>query len=633
MLSPVLLALSSGAAQAETLAEYAASCDLAVGVSVPDFNCDDGTLIPTNNHVGDVCDQPNRLNGVCDPNSRLLLLDQSDSAYIVASCRKQNNSAGKYGDIAVIQHNTENGATCFYQGLGVLDGEVTAPSRGTSSEGGWSWLTPSGTADIGCAGCHDNGPLMRSPYITAVTGAHQLPGVDDWDFNAAGEPYWFVGEDFYDWITYSVDVGANSCTSCHRMGSNNVPDRQGNVNRGVSRDFGLRATADQETNKTVHTPALVWMPPEDWSGTDVYSSSYEGEAEEFAACVDGTTPSGMTCTITRESGIAGIPYDDGTLVADPTVAGGRWGYSGGRDPDTEQNPWYRLVIAQTSAVQIDLIADVDTYLYLLSEDGETLIEEDDDDGHIGRNAQIARTLGAGIYTVVAGTYHYGEEDDFHLVSNVGELLPVTNGAWSSSGGRSTTSTSNHYYRFLATQTGTAAFSLTSPDTDNYLYLLDETGATVDDDDDDGPGLNAAITHAVSNGEDYIVVAATSYSYESDDYYLTAPHGQLQPALTGSWDGSVAVSGIPGPNVSFDFSISHTAQVEFNLMSSWTNDPYLYLLDSLGTPLEGDDDDGTGRNARILRHLTAGDYTLVASVYNPSAAGTFYLSASRGELTP
>ena len=83
---------------------------------------------------------------------------------------------GHYGDIAVIQHNRNNGATCFYQALGNLDGNVKAPSKGTSA---WPWLTPAGTASIGCAGCHDNGPLIRSPYLTQITGPNALPGAGD----------------------------------------------------------------------------------------------------------------------------------------------------------------------------------------------------------------------------------------------------------------------------------------------------------------------------------------------------------------------------------------------------------------------------------------------------------------------
>ena len=215
-----LLALPS-LASAETLQEYSAACDLAIGVTVPDFVCDEGTIIPTTNHANGKCDQPNRLNRTCDPDSRFLVLHSDEDAYIVASCRKQGRAEGYFGDIAVIQHNLNSGATCFYQALGTLSGDVKAPSKGTGPDG-YTWYPPADTAGIGCAGCHDNGPLMRSPYVAQIEGSDALPSSGDSYWNSESDPYWCVGEDFDDWKTYTVEVTGNACTSCHRMGTNNL---------------------------------------------------------------------------------------------------------------------------------------------------------------------------------------------------------------------------------------------------------------------------------------------------------------------------------------------------------------------------------------------------------------------------
>src|SRR5262249_29925350 len=101
----------------DTLEGYAQKCDEAIGVAntVPDFNCDSGTEVPTTHFANGLCDRPNVLNRTCDPGSRFQVLTNNADAYVVAHCRKEGLSQGEYNDIAVIQHNRKNGATCFYQ--------------------------------------------------------------------------------------------------------------------------------------------------------------------------------------------------------------------------------------------------------------------------------------------------------------------------------------------------------------------------------------------------------------------------------------------------------------------------------------------------------------------------------------
>jgi len=81
----------------DTLPQYAAKCDAAIGVTVPDFDCDAGTLVPTTHLAGGRCDRPNRLNGVCDPGSRFQVLTRTADAYVVAHCRKKGLGARRYG--------------------------------------------------------------------------------------------------------------------------------------------------------------------------------------------------------------------------------------------------------------------------------------------------------------------------------------------------------------------------------------------------------------------------------------------------------------------------------------------------------------------------------------------------------
>ncbi|WP_447987202.1 hemopexin repeat-containing protein [Nitrospira sp. Nam74] len=326
----LFIAVSPLAYAGDTLEEYAQKCDAAIGVTVPDFSCDDGTKVPTTHHTNAdgspasyrpqrPCDRPNQLNQECDPGSRFQVLSSDAKSYVVAHCRKQGHAAddGKYKDIAVIQHNLENGATCFYQALAEdLNGkDVKAPSKGI---GAWPWKTPAQTAGIGCGGCHDNGAILRSPYLSQVKGADGrplLPGAGEaYTFNSPGDPYYFVGKDFASWKAYTIEVGGNKCNECHRMGVNNLnlPDA-----KGTARDFGLRATAATLPNKNPLSAASpMWMLP----GQTTHDAAHAAAAQAIKDCADkfkanSPLPNSDACSITQFAGawkIAAVRWQGNT---------------------------------------------------------------------------------------------------------------------------------------------------------------------------------------------------------------------------------------------------------------------------------------------------------------------------------
>ena len=285
----------AGSPSAETLESYAQKCDAAVGVTVPDFVCDNGTEVPMTNYHADSqsCDAPNRLVRVCDPGSKFTVLTNTDDAIVVAHCRKQGHAAGRFGDIAVIQTNRKTGATCFYQALGDLDGNVKAPLKGT---GAWSWYAPSTTAGIQCAKCHDNGAIIRSPYLAQLkTGPNALPGATDIDFNS-DQPYGFVGEDFASWKVFNVDVQGNRCLNCHRLGVSNLAGGA----FGTALDFAIRATSEHEDHKNDNLPASpIWMPPK----SVMFNPDNANAAQQIRACAirvsENPLPSSPSCTITE----------------------------------------------------------------------------------------------------------------------------------------------------------------------------------------------------------------------------------------------------------------------------------------------------------------------------------------------
>jgi hypothetical protein len=74
----MIIAWVASAYGGDTLEGYAQKCDQAIGVTVPDFNCDSGTLVPTTHFANNKCDRPNVLNSMCDPFSRFQVLTLID---------------------------------------------------------------------------------------------------------------------------------------------------------------------------------------------------------------------------------------------------------------------------------------------------------------------------------------------------------------------------------------------------------------------------------------------------------------------------------------------------------------------------------------------------------------------------
>jgi hypothetical protein len=314
-----MLAIRS--AVADELQDYAAQCDLAIGTSVPDFDCDAGTEVPgqgpifSGDQSGVTCDQPNRLNRQCDPGSRFQVLTRSDDAYVVAHCRKEGGDSGMYGDIAVIQHSRKNGATCFYQALGNqshgnMPGGHTAPGAPTKPVKAPSngqvpntfWLSASSMVQADhCGRCHDNGPFIRSPYINQVQGSNELPpGSQNFDFNR-DQPYGLVGQVFAPWKSYKVEVSGNECNSCHRLAVSNA-SRSGS---GTALDLAIRATSSTEASKnppSVQSP--IWMPPLPMQTT--FNRVHADAAEAIHLCAvrfqENPLPNSELCRITQFAG-------------------------------------------------------------------------------------------------------------------------------------------------------------------------------------------------------------------------------------------------------------------------------------------------------------------------------------------
>jgi hypothetical protein len=298
----------------ESLASYARTCKNAMGgIDVPSFDCTKGVEVPDTQGDGlpypsETCDRPNVLNGKCDPGSKFqVLVDQLNAnnqrVVMVAHCRHKGSSADKFKDVAVIAYNTATGDTCFFQDK-APGSEDTAQVPAPKDDPNLSfWSSPADTAGMQCVGCHDNGPFIRSPYLTQLKGTPAgaseiptilaaqavaaaksppaiLPGSRDVSWNS-NQPYRFVGANFQGWKAYALSVQqsklglpSNECTSCHRMGISSNETAGGFswfTGNGTAQRFGRLATGDgmdRQEHKNPHTGTMgasvtspIWMLP------------------------------------------------------------------------------------------------------------------------------------------------------------------------------------------------------------------------------------------------------------------------------------------------------------------------------------------------------------------------------------
>ncbi len=162
-----------------------------------------------------------------------------------------------------------------------------------------------------------------------------------------------------------------------------------------------------------------------------------------------------------------------------------------------------------------------------------------------------------------------------------------------------------------------------------------TVATANDSADEADG---SVTATVSAGRGYAVSAtagsATVAVADDDDPVLTGDPCVValsgDGSVTGEWAAG-CVSSVRGGRYAlfYSFSLDSPSVVTVDLESSV--DTYMYLRAGVGQKqgavLESDDDGGDGYDSRISRTLAAGGYTIEATTYRASAAGSFTLTVA------
>jgi hypothetical protein len=316
--------------------------------------------------------------------------------------------------------------------------------------------------------------------------------------------------------------------------------------------------------------------------------------------------------------------------------------------------YYTFSLSQPATVQIDLVSNIDSYLYLLPGDRVNNPPSASDNSSGGNsNARIVRSLVAGTYTIEATTYNAQQTGPFQLMvrSDGGgascRVQVAPNATQSATWTSACTSVHNpgsfaRYYTFTLATPVSVQIDLVS-NVDSYLYLLagDNVGnRPVAQDNSSGGNSNARIRGTLTAGT--YTIEATTYSpglsapftlsLRSDGGGATC-RTKLNPSTTarGNWRPACISVHNPGAYARYyTFTLTSPARVQIDLKSSL--DSYLYLLAG-GTASSGsitqDNNSGGSRNARITRALLPGTYTIEATTYGPGQAGAFTVRWTRG----
>ena len=211
-----------------------------------------------------------------------------------------------------------------------------------------------------------------------------------------------------------------------------------------------------------------------------------------------------------------------------------------------------------------------------------------------------------------------------------------------------------HYEFTLDQAAMVAVEMMSYDYDVDPWLALRSGGApgsavaLEEDDDDGDGLNARIQTFLGPG-DYTVEATTARGGQTGTFALalTVDGGPLpaecsrQVRLEGgrtyynyeqddTLDGTCSSVYYSDGEYAmhYEFTLDQAAMVAVEMMSTDV-DPWLALR-SGGAPgsavaLEEDDDGGEGLDARIRRFLNAGSYTVEATTVGGGRTGDFTLT--------
>jgi type IV secretory pathway TrbF-like protein len=312
--------------------------------------------------------------------------------------------------------------------------------------------------------------------------------------------------------------------------------------------------------------------------------------------------------------------------------------------------YYTLTISSTQLVTLSLSSATNAYMLLRS--GPTqlapVLLQNDNNGP-GLDARIAAYLQPGTYTVEATTASASQLGNFTLnarstttpCNTPVKLNKVTQDAWNTSCAAVTLE--DHYAKFytLTLPSAQIVTATLSSATNAYLVLHagpDQYGPQIATNDNSGAGLDARIVGWLAAGT-YTYEATTSSASQVGSFSFVARNNSppcfdtigLSETVSGAWATS-CTSTTFDDHYSKYYTLTVPADRSVSILLRSPTNAYLVLRGGpdaqLGTIVAQDDNSGGGFDAKIVRTLTAGTYTIEATTASSSQLGSFTLTTSR-----
>ena len=294
---------------------------------------------------------------------------------------------------------------------------------------------------------------------------------------------------------------------------------------------------------------------------------------------------------------------------------------------------YRIEVINSGTLTVYSSGTTDTYGYLLNDQGEQIIS--DDDGGNGYNFSISYSVNQGTYYVKIRHYSETETGNYDIDSSfTASANANTSGSINASGnvsyeytlgptGNKSESISpagdEDIYQITVLRSGTLSIT-SSGTTDTYGSLLDSNGEELLSDDDGGNSYNFSISYTVNQGTYYVKIRHYSET-ETGDYVVSS-------TFVANADNNVTQTDTSETTVDYDYTLtpndSRTEQIypsgdsdiyridilesgTLTIYSTGSTDTYGCLLNNQGEEISSNDNGGEGSNFKFSYDVSEGTY--------------------------